>query len=549
MSSLRIVLAQINPLVGDITGNTDQVIATVQAAEAEQGAELVVFPELNLMGYPPEDLLLRTSVAGRIDQALQRLQQAGFAATVVVGYPELVDAAEDQIRYYNTLAVIRDGQIVARYRKAQLTESRSFDERWYFRAGEGEPCIVELKGCSVALLMVEDLKQTEPLARAAAQGAELAIAVAASPFIQGCREERLGLLRQKIQEAGIPVVFLNQVGGQDELVFDGSSLALDAKGQLCLEAPAFQTGSFLLELRGEKGQRELHSTVREPAFDELAACYQALVLALRDYVEKNGFKGVVLGLSGGIDSALTLAIAVDALGSERVEAVMMPFRYTSEMSRDDAAEQARTMGVRYRSISIEKPYEAIMDALAEEFEGLPVDTTEQNVQARCRGNLLMAISNKKGLLVVTTGNKSELSVGYSTLYGDMAGGFAVLKDVFKTQVFALARYRNSISPVIPERVITRPPSAELAPDQKDVDSLPPYEVLDPILKAYVEENASAEELVAQGFPKEVVERVLRLVDLNEYKRRQGPTGACITGRSLGRDRRLPMTSGWRWNQG
>lgn len=546
MSSLRIVLAQVNPLLGDIAMNTGQVIARVRAAEAEQGAELVVFPELNLMGYPPQDLLLGEALAGRVEEALERLRKERFAAAVVVGYPELVATAGDRPRYANTAAVIQNGEITARYRKQRLSCAPGFHEELYFTSDEAEPCLLEVKGHRLALLMAGDLEQEQALRPAASAGAEAAIVVAASPFIVGARQAQRDLFRARAREAALPLVYVNQAGAQDELVFDGASLAFNADGDTCLEAPAFRTGSFLLELKKDEHGPRLESTVREPEQSELESSYQALVLALRDYVEKNGFKGVVLGLSGGIDSALTLAIAVDALGSERVEAVMMPFRYTSEMSQDDAAAQARTLGVHYRSISIENIYEAFMAALADEFSGLPVDTTEQNIQARCRGGLLMALSNKKGWLVVTTGNKSELAVGYSTLYGDMAGGFAVLKDVFKTRVYELARYRNSISPVIPERVITRPPSAELAPDQKDEDSLPAYDVLDPILAAYVEERASAEEIIARGYAREVVEKVLRLVDLNEYKRRQAPPGACISRVGFGPNRRFPMTSGWRW---
>lgn len=547
MSSLRIVLAQVNSLVGDITGNTDQVIELVRQAEAEQDAELVVFPELNLIGFPPGDLLLRSNLADRVDQAIERLLQARFSATVIVGYPETVQRSEGNPLIYNTAAVIQGNRIVARYRKQQLTSAPGFDERMYFASDPDASCVVDIEGHSVALLMADDLAAPESLVLAAADGAAMTVAIDASSFVIGCREHRFALLQQRAREAALPMIYVNHVGGQDERVFDGVSLALNAQGEPCLEAPAFRSGSFLLEAQWVNGGYELASTTREPAMDELESCYQALVLALKDYVNKNRFRGVILGLSGGLDSALTLAIAADALGSERVEAVMMPFRYTSDMSRDDAAEQARTLGVHYRSISIEDPYEAMMAALADEFAGLPVDTAEQNIQARCRGSLLMAISNKKGYLVVVTGNKSELAMGYSTLYGDMAGGYAVLKDVFKTQVFALARHRNGMSPVIPERVISRPPSAELAPGQKDEDSLPPYDVLDPILKAYVEENATADVIVALGYPRAVVEKVLRLVDRNEYKRRQAPPGACITRHSFGPDRRMPMTSGWRWD--
>jgi NAD+ synthase (glutamine-hydrolysing) len=544
MSSIRLALAQINPLVGDIPGNVQQIIETVRKAERELAADLVIFPELTLMAYPPEDLLLRDSVGPRVQKGLDTLLAAGFKATVVVGYPKVEASPAGKGRVYNAAGVIQGGRLITEYAKQILPNYQVFDDKRYFSPGN-QSCVIEVKGVKAAILICEDIWKPEPLARARQQGAEVALVLNASPFHVGKPADRLAMLRQRVQESSMGIVYLNQVGGQDELVFDGGSLAVDERGVVQLQAPAFETGVYPLDISRVADGCRLISPVREPIMEELQAIYQALVLGVRDYVTKNGFKGVVLGLSGGIDSALTLAVAADALGKERVEAIMMPFRYTSAMSQTDAAAQARTLGVRYQSISIEPIYDAFLAALREEFAGLRVDKTEENIQARCRGNLLMAISNKKGYLVLTTGNKSEMAVGYATLYGDMAGGFDVLKDVFKTRVFALARYRNGISPVIPENVILRPPSAELAPDQKDEDSLPPYAVMDQILAAYIEEDASAEQIIAQGFSPEDVQHVLRLVDINEYKRRQAPIGPRITKRGFGRDRRYPITSGWK----
>ncbi|MCW8196109.1 NAD+ synthase [Proteobacteria bacterium 005FR1] len=544
MPNLRIVLAQINPLVGDLPGNTQLIIDSVRKAEQELSADLVIFPELALMGYPPEDLLFRTSVAGRVSRGLEALLSAGFKATVMVGYPKMIQDRNGVTRVFNTAGVISGGQLVREYHKQVLPNYQVFDEKRYFTAGD-EPCVVEVGGIRMAVLVCEDIWESGPIASARDLGAELTLVLNASPFHAGKQAERLAVLQQRVEESGMGIVYLNQAGGQDELVFDGASLAIDQSGRVQFQAPAFQEGLFAIDLeRSDIGLR-LSSDTRETPPNELAAIYQALVTGVRDYVNKNGFKGVVLGLSGGIDSALTLAIAADALGRERVEAVMMPFRYTSEMSQNDAAEQARLMDVKYHSIGIEPIYEAVMEALAEQFRGLPVDKTEENIQARCRGNLLMAISNKKGYLVLTTGNKSEMAVGYATLYGDMAGGFDVLKDVSKMRVFALAKYRNSLGQVIPDNVITRPPSAELAPDQKDEDSLPPYAVMDEILALYIEQDASAEQIIAEGFSRQDVEHVLRLVDINEYKRRQAAIGPRITKRGFGRDRRYPITSGWK----
>jgi NAD+ synthase (glutamine-hydrolysing) len=425
-----------------------------------------------------------------------------------------------------------------------LPNYQVFDEKRYFTAGTA-PCIINLKGVPTALSVCEDIWHAAPMLQAQAAGARLMLNLNASPYHQGKQQEREAVVAAQATVGGMPVVYVNMVGGQDELVFDGGSLVVDAQGETQFRAPAFDEGLFSVNLVIDTNAIQVETPSLAHMLAPLASVYQALVLGLRDYVNKNRFKGIVLGLSGGIDSALTLAMAVDALGAERCEAVMMPFRYTSDLSKDDAAEQAKRMQVRYSSISIEPMYEAFMASLSDEFAGLPRDTTEENLQARCRGVLLMAISNKKGYLVLTTGNKSEMAVGYSTLYGDMAGGFDALKDVPKTLVFALAEYRNSLEEVIPTSVITRPPSAELAPDQKDEDSLPPYSVLDQILNLYIEQDASAEAIIAQGFARDQVERVVRLVDINEYKRRQAPIGIRISQRGFGRDRRYPITSGWK----
>lgn len=540
MTTLHILMAQINTLVGDFEGNTAQVLAVIAAAEGAQDAPVVVFPELTLSGYPPEDLLLRPSIELRVEQSLQRIR-AGMrgSAYAVVGYPR-----RENGKLYNAAGVLHRGEIIAEYRKQCLPNYEVFDEKRYFTAGT-QPCVVSIGGVQVGLSICEDIWEEGPTAGATAAGAQLLLNINSSPYHRGKRDERWELVGRRARQSALPIVYVNQVGGQDELVFDGGSFAVDAAGELVAAAPNFEAGEYWLQLAWEAGVPRLSGGPLLPPLTEIEAIWRALVLGVRDYVDKNRFPGVVLGLSGGVDSALTLAVAVAALGPERVEAVMMPFRYTSQMSVEDAAAQAAIMGVRHKVISIEPLYDAFMASLREEFAGTRPDTTEENLQARCRGVLLMSISNKKGSLVLTTGNKSEMAVGYSTLYGDMAGGFDALKDVPKTVVFDLCRYRNSLGPCIPQRVIDRPPSAELAPDQKDEDSLPPYEVLDRILELYVEQDCSAEAIIATGLDREQVQRVLRLVDINEYKRRQAPIGVRITRRGFGRDRRYPITSGWR----
>ena len=535
---MKICMAQINTVVGDIVGNTDRVLSVSRAQQVE-GAQIVVFPELTLTGYPPEDLLLRDDLRLRTDKALQILCSAlPEELFVIVGYPRFRHGA-----LYNTAGVITKGEVVAEYDKQRLPNYQVFDEKRYFSEGT-EPCVISVSGIQFGLTICEDIWHDGPAAKARAAGAQVLINLNASPFHRGKQAERIERVREAALSHSIPILYINQVGGQDELVFDGGSFAVDASGAVCVSAKMFEEAFAEVLLDPLDDGLTVSGDIAGP-LEDLESVWQALVLGLRDYIEKNGFPGVVLGLSGGIDSAVTLAVAADALGADRVEAVMMPFRYTASMSIEDAEMEADALGVRFSNISIEPLYEAFMAALADEFDGLSPNITEENLQARCRGVLLMSISNKKNLLVLTTGNKSELAVGYSTLYGDMAGGFDVLKDCPKMLVYDLARYRNTLGECIPERVITRPPSAELAPDQKDEDSLPPYEILDQIVELYVEQDASRKDMISAGFAEEDVARVVRLVDLNEYKRRQAPVGVRISRRGFGRDRRYPITWAWR----
>jgi NAD+ synthase (glutamine-hydrolysing) len=537
-ATLRVVMAQLDFLVGDIPGNTRKVIEATQRAERELGADIVVFPELCLTGYPPEDLLLRASMDLRMAEALEALKSETLGPAIVVGAP-----VRHEGLLYNAALVVDQGTVTARYFKRFPPNYQVFDEKRYFAEGR-DVLVQEIRGVPVGLTVCEDIWVDGPVEDAAAKGAKLILNINASPYDIGKQARRKALLERKSGDNRVTIVYVNLIGGQDELVFDGGSMAFDHSGVLCAEAPQFSEGLFPVDLICEHHcQPVAQPLVAEPSVEENV--YRALVLGVRDYVNKNGFKSVVLGLSGGIDSAVTLAVAVDALGADRVRAVMMPFRYTASMSIEDAELEARALGVQYDVFSIEPMYDAFMETLAGPFRGTTPDTTEENLQARLRGVLLMSLSNKFGAMVLTTGNKSEMAVGYSTLYGDMAGGFDVLKDVPKTLVFKLAWYRNGVSPVIPERVITRPPSAELAPDQKDEDSLPGYDVLDQILNLYVERDLSADAIVAQGFSREDVDRAVRLVDINEYKRRQAPIGVRITERGFGKDRRYPITNGWK----
>jgi NAD+ synthase (glutamine-hydrolysing) len=536
--TLRIAIAQINLLVGDIQGNIRRILDAVRRAREEMQAHAIVFPELTLAGYPPEDLLYKPHFLEETKLALDEIAQQTQGTTVVLGFPESSEGL-----LHNSAAILRNGCIHAVYRKQELPNYGVFDEKRYFLPGT-EPCLFNLEGVAVGVTICEDVWLPGSVEQAALAGAELIVNLNASPYQADKTRLREHAVRERIAETGVPLVYVNLVGGQDELVFDGASFVMDTKGQVVVRAPEFTEALTLAEFARQDGLLDaLPGVLAKPA-EEVASVYQALVLGIRDYVNKNGFSGAVLGLSGGIDSALTLALAVDALGADKVEAVMMPSRYTADMSVEDARLEAEALGVAHSVIPIEPAFQAFTGLLAETFAGLPRDTTEENIQARCRGVLLMAMSNKKRKILLTTGNKSEMSVGYATLYGDMAGGFAPLKDVPKLLVYRLSEYRNSLAPVIPLRVIERPPSAELAPDQKDEDSLPPYSILDPILERYVELDQSVEEIIAAGFAEAYVRKVARLVDINEYKRRQAPPGVKISRRAFGRDRRYPITCGF-----
>lgn len=535
MNDLTIALAQSAFKVGDIAANTRHMMSLAEQAR-EQGANLIVFPELALTGYPPEDLLLRPSLAVRVTQALQQLQTVE-GIVMVVGYPE-----QQAGQCFNAAAIIANGKICGTYHKQHLPNYGVFDEQRYFKAGH-RPVLFDFAGQRIGLLICEDLWDEQPIAQLKQNGATLVLVLNASPFELGKHQQRRALVQHRAHAQQLPIAYVNLLGGQDDLVFDGGSLAANADGQLALDATRFKTQLSLLKFDAAQQFIPQPLATDMPAVEET---YRALVMGLRDYVKHSGFKGVVLGLSGGIDSALSLAIAVDALGADRVHAVMMPYHYTSSMSIEDAQAQATRLKVGFQVAEIHKIVDSFTETLAPFFADTAADTTEENLQARSRGVLLMALSNKFGYMVLTTGNKSEMAVGYATLYGDMVGGFNALKDVYKTQVFELARYRNSLgkNPVIPERVINRAPSAELRPDQTDQDSLPAYEILDAILYGYIERDLSAKQLIAEGFDAEVVQKVLQLVDRNEYKRRQAVIGSKISSRAFGRERRYPMVNGW-----
>ncbi|MES9990531.1 MAG: NAD+ synthase [Candidatus Thiodiazotropha sp.] len=526
---LRIAVAQLNFLVGDIEGNAQRIIdeARIQVGKADA----IVFPELAITGYPPEDLLLRDHFIQRVELAVAHIMSRVRGIHLVVGYPRRRDG-----KLYNVAGVWRDGEVVVEYEKHKLPNYSVFDEKRYFAPGR-EAATFDLNGVRIGLTVCEDIWEVEPAAMSRAAGAQLLLNINASPFHIGKAPEREELVQNRALENRFPIIYANLVGGQDELVFDGGSFLVDGKGELIERLPFFSETIKTFNL----SRVDAETSRITPLMSEEERVYQALVIGVRDYVRKNGFNGAIIGLSGGVDSALTLAIAVDALGAEQVEVVMMPSRYTSDMSNQDAIAEAELLGVAYRSIPIEPAFDAFLEMLADEFAGRPVDVTEENIQARCRGIILMAISNKKGRILLTTGNKSEMSVGYATLYGDMAGGFAPIKDVPKTLVYRLCHYRNSLTEVIPKRVLERPPSAELAADQKDSDSLPDYAVLDRILERYVELDQPVTEIVAAGFDEPTVLRVIGMVDRNEYKRRQAPPGIKITRRAYGRDRRYPLT--------
>jgi NAD+ synthase/NAD+ synthase (glutamine-hydrolysing) len=531
MAKLKIAVAQINCVVGDFLGNARRIAEFAERARA-LGAHIVVTPELALCGYPPEDLLLRPDFYRAGARQLAELARGVRGIDVLVGHPEQV--GEDS---FNAASLLRDGRIAATYRKHRLPNYQVFDEQRYFRAAH-EPCVVEVADVRCGINICADVWEEGAAEAAGAAGAELLLVLNASPYHMNKQATRYEVLRDRIEDTGLPVIYTNMVGGQDELVFDGASFALDRSGRLTHQLPAFAEALEIVEYEGG----DLRPGGIAPPRPLEADVYDALVLGVRDYLGKNNFPGAIIGLSGGVDSALTLAIACDALGADRVRAVMMPSPYTAQMSLDDARQLARNLGVRYDEIPITPIFQSFLDTLTPRFEGRPQDTTEENLQARIRGMILMALSNKFGSIVLTTGNKSEMAVGYATLYGDMAGGFAVIKDIYKTFVYRLCRYRNGIAPAIPENILTRAPSAELKPNQKDQDSLPPYEVLDGIIEAYMERDLAPADIVAEGYPEAEVRRVVHMLKRNEYKRRQAPVGIRVTRRGFGKDWRYPITS-------
>jgi NAD+ synthase (glutamine-hydrolysing) len=557
----KVAIAQINATVGDLQGNARKVIDAARQAHA-QGAMVVLAPELALCGYPPEDLLLRPSFMRACSDTLADTAKAladckGLA--VVVGHPHQFGTRGDTRtkstavpQRFNAASVLRHGVVEATYCKRELPNYQVFDERRYFASGRdtGQSAVVfEAGGTRFGLLICEDAWFDEPAQAAVAAGAQALCVLNASPFHVDKADEREARMGARARSCNMPLIYAHVVGGQDEVVFDGASFAVDARGHVAMRSAFFEEALPLLDVQGAV----VHGTVLPQPSNE-AQAWGALVTGVRDYIGKNGFPGVLLGLSGGIDSALVLAVAVDALGADRVRTVMMPSPYTADISWIDASDMAKRLGVRYDEISIAPMFDSFRESLASQFQGLKEDTTEENIQARIRGTLLMALSNKSGWIVLTTGNKSEMATGYCTLYGDMAGGFAVIKDVAKTLVYRLAQWKNeqptrradgSIGPVIPERIITRPPSAELKPDQTDQDSLPPYDVLDSILAQYMEEDSSIDDIVANGHDRATVERIARLIRINEYKRRQAPVGIRITHRAFGRDWRYPITSKFR----
>ncbi|WP_353171198.1 NAD+ synthase [Acinetobacter rudis] len=538
MKSFKIALAQFSPAIGNIDSNVQKMINLANDAK-KQNADLVIFPELSMIGYPSEDLLLRPSLSKRTAQAFKQLSQVKDIV-MVFGFVNL----NDQGQRYNSAAVMKNGEILGIYNKQNLPNYGLFDEKRYFDTGN-QYLVFEYLEHKFGVLICEDLWTASTVHQLALLNVDTVLVLNASPYEVGKPLHRIQTIQNLTQQLKLNVVYCNQVGGQDDMVFDGTSFVINAQGEMTYRAPSFQECLQVIDYDHE--QKSYRSIEPAATLDTMAEIYQSLVMATRDYVQNSGFPGVLIGLSGGIDSALTLAIAVDALGADKVQALMMPYTYTAQISVEDASEQAKNLGVAFGIAEINPIVNSFMQTLYPFFGNSSTDTTEENLQARSRGTLLMGLSNKFGNLVLSTGNKSELAVGYCTLYGDMVGGFAVLKDIYKSIVFELAKYRNSISetPVIPERVITRPPSAELRPDQKDQDSLPAYDVLDAILYAYIEEDLSQDDIIAKGYDKATVERVIQLVDRNEYKRRQGAIGPRITSRAFGRERRYPIVNGWK----
>jgi len=543
MASIRIAMAQFDFPVGDVAGNTERIIEMIGQAREEYGAELVMFPELAVSGYPPEDLLLRPGFLFECEQALGRIAAACRGITAVVGWPQAAGAV-----VYNAASVLRDGLVERTYRKRELPNYAVFDERRYFDVDpDGGSCVFEVNGVPVGLLICEDLWFAEPLADTVREGAQLVVVPNASPYERGKHAQRDAVLAARTRESGAAIAYLNVVGGQDALVFDGASVVADGDGTVHPAAAAFVDQWLVVDYDGETRRFLPHVWMDDGDESMDALAWRAVTRGIQDYCRKNGFKKVWLGLSGGIDSALVLALAVDALGAENVTAVRLPSRYTAGMSNDLAAEQCEALGVKLEAVSIEPAFKGLMEALAPMFEGTTPDVTEENLQSRSRGVILMALANKFGGLLLTTGNKSEYAVGYATIYGDMCGGYAPLKDLYKTEVFGLSKWRNTVggAPVIPPAVISRPPSAELRDNQLDQDSLPAYDVLDGILYRYVDQEQSRTEIVAAGYDAAVVDRVLRLVRISEWKRHQAAPGPKVSRRAFGRERRYPISNGFK----
>ncbi|WP_313146335.1 NAD+ synthase [Stenotrophomonas sp.] len=542
MASIRIAMAQFDFPVGDVAGNTERIIEMIGQAREEYGAELVMFPELAVSGYPPEDLLLRPGFLYECEQALGRIAAVCRGITAVVGWPQAAGAV-----VYNAASVLRDGLVERTYRKRELPNYAVFDERRYFDVDpDGGSCVFEVNGVPVGLLICEDLWFAEPLADTVREGAQLVVVPNASPYERGKHAQRDAVLAARTRESGAAIAYLNVVGGQDALVFDGASVVADGDGTVHPAAAAFVDQWLVVDYDGETRRFLPHVWMDDGDESMDALAWRAVTRGIQDYCRKNGFKKVWLGLSGGIDSALVLALAVDALGAENVTAVRLPSRYTAGMSNDLAAEQCEALGVKLEAVSIEPAFKGLMEALAPMFEGTTPDVTEENLQSRSRGVILMALANKFGGLLLTTGNKSEYAVGYATIYGDMCGGYAPLKDLYKTEVFGLSKWRNTVggAPVIPPAVISRPPSAELRDNQLDQDSLPAYDVLDGILYRYVDQEQSRTEIVAAGYDAAVVDRVLRLVRISEWKRHQAAPGPKVSRRAFGRERRYPISNGY-----
>lgn len=534
---ISIGIVQENPIVGDIEGNLQLAINAIDKLSKQSSPDIFVFTEMFITGYPPEDLILRDDLLDAAYEAVEKLSEIKPESFIVIGYPK-----KEGDSIFNCAGVLRNKSVITEYKKQELPNYEVFDEKRYFQSGKG-PGIFEVNGLRVGLSVCEDIWHENVIKQLYEKKTDLILNINASPFHLDKIKERKALISGHAINYSLPIVYANQVGGQDELVFDGTSMAMDGEGQQILQLEKFKEDYKIVNFTSDR-EGKLSSEKREeiPEDKELEEVYKALVLGAKDYIQKNNFPGVLIGSSGGIDSALTAAIAADAIGPEKVRTFMLPFKFTSDMSVEDSEKLAVNLGIKHSVIPIGDIYESFADSLEDEFSGLEPDITEENLQSRCRGVILMALSNKSGELVLTTGNKSETAVGYSTLYGDTAGGFGVLKDVPKTLVYELSRYRNTISHVIPDRIIDRPPSAELAPDQQDSDSLPDYAILDKIIELYVEQDKSKVEIEESGIDKSMVDRVIRLIDLSEYKRRQAPLGVKITSRGFGKDRRYPITN-------